>query len=127
MAESLHILLGTSACLHVRSGYVTQVNEPWPVGLLFFFQPKSIDIFLILYEVMFWYSLEVSHPGRVPTMFGYLSCLKLLQCNWDFTGKASFVECICSLLKPYQTLGMLACLVFAVYIPYIISLKVWIC
>ena len=33
MAESLHILLGTSVCL---SGYVTQVSEPWPVGLLFF-------------------------------------------------------------------------------------------
>ena len=23
--------------LHVRSGYVTQVSEPWPVGLLFYF------------------------------------------------------------------------------------------
>ena len=35
MADSLHILLGTSA--HVCSGYVTQVSEPWPVGLLFFY------------------------------------------------------------------------------------------
>ena len=34
MSESLHILLEH---LHVCSGYVTQVSEPWPVGLLFFF------------------------------------------------------------------------------------------
>ena len=38
--------------LHVCSGYVTQVSEPWPVGLLFLF----------LHENMYGrYSLEVPH------------------------------------------------------------------
>ena len=32
MAESLHIYYWEH--LHVCSGYVTQVSEPWPVGLL---------------------------------------------------------------------------------------------